>query len=247
VCPDLSVVKHVSDPDHYCIPKGFAIENTSLCPLKCISCPRDKLAQIRKGRRSMSLVDIENLSQMLHDIDAVECNFVNLGEPFLSKNVRQELEIIRRSNPDIKINTSTSCVPMDSDEKREAALLTDHIVVSIFGISTEMCNRYQRGLDFEKAYANMKSLIEFRNSRGSKKPHILWHYVIFCWNDHPKHIQRAIELSEEAGVDEMVFTFSRTPAYGISWRFLLSLSPFNDVIRNKGEWRYRRILRSSDS
>ena len=245
VCPDLSMVRSVGNPEHYRVPNGFAIENTSLCPLQCISCPRDKLAQIRKGKRSMTPGDIENLSQMLHNINAVECNYVNLGEPFLSKNVRQELEIIRRSNPDIKINTSTSCMVMDSDEKREAALLTDHIVVSIFGVSTEMCNKYQRGLDFERAYENMKSLIEFRNSRGSKKPYILWHYVIFRWNDHSKHIQKAIDLSEEAGVDEMVFTFSRTPAYGISWRFLLSLSPFNDVIRNQGEWRYRRILKSS--
>jgi hypothetical protein len=245
VCPDMRMVKKVRDPDQYSLPNRFAIENTSLCPLKCVSCPRKKLAQIRKGGRSMSLADIETLAQALKKINAVECNFVNLGEPFLSKNVQKELEIIRQYNPGIKILTSTSCMVLDNDEKREAALLTDHIVVSIFGTSTEMCNKYQRGLDFNKSFQNMRSLISFRESRGMTKPYILWHYVVFNWNDKVEYIEKAIELSREIGVDEIVFTFSRTPVYGISWRFLLGLPPFNGVLRKQSEWRYRRIRRNA--
>lgn len=242
ICPSLRVVKDVENKDTYSLPKGFAIENTSLCPLKCDSCPREKIARIRKKGRSMSLADIEKLAKNLRDINAVECNFVNLGEPFLSRNVLSELEIIKKYNPEIKILTSTNCMILDSTEKRKAALLTDHIIVSIFGISSEMCGRYQRNLDFDKSYENLKRLIEFRNSQGNARPYIVWHYVVFRWNDKPEYIEKAIELSKEAGVDEMVFTFSRTPVYGMSWRFILNLPPFNSVLCRQRSWRSRKIL-----
>ena len=44
---------------------------------------------------------------------------------------------------------------------------------------------------------------------------------LFNWNDHPKTIQRAIEMAKEIGVDIISFWPTDNPFYGMSWRYHL--------------------------
>jgi hypothetical protein len=120
-------------------------------------------------------------------------------------------------------NTSTNGMMIDSDEKREAALLVDRMQISLDGIDQAMAARYQRGIDFAHAYRNMKSLVDYRDTRGLARPQIIWKYLLFWWNDHRQHLQTALELGRQAGVDEMLFEKTVSPYYGISWRYYLGL------------------------
>jgi hypothetical protein len=45
--------------------------------------------------------------------------------------------------------------------------------------------------------------------------------LLFNWNDHPKHLERAIEMAREAKVDFISFWPTNNPFYGISWRWRL--------------------------
>ena len=63
--------------------------------------------------------------------------------------------------------------------KRDAALLCENICFSIDGPNEEILQKYQRGGSFNKSYNNMKKLVEYRNSKGLKKPIIEWKYVLF--------------------------------------------------------------------
>ena len=53
--------------------------------------------------------------------------YLNLGEPFLSPTIGQELPMLRKKNPDCRIVTSTNGVLLNTDAKREAALNFSHI------------------------------------------------------------------------------------------------------------------------
>jgi MoaA/NifB/PqqE/SkfB family radical SAM enzyme len=248
VCFFLSHVrrgKATREPLAFHLPKGFCIENTVLCNLRCLSCCRERVMSIRSHGRSLTLNDVEVLSQTLRRLGATFCGFHNLGEPFFSPNVRQELETLRKHNPEMKIFISTNGTLIDNEDKRAAALLADHILFSIDGISTEMVQRYQRGGNFEKAYENMKAVVQLRNSLGRKEPAVVWKYVVFRWNDHPSAIRTLLQMAEAAGVDCVQLTFARNPWHGVSWRFLCS--PFYRSLAKLECGRFRHIWFSKSS
>ncbi len=231
--------------DHYRLPRGLSVENTVRCNLQCLSCCRPQILATRGSGKAMSLSDMEIVGQTLARLDAHYCGFYNLGEPFFSRTVRKELEILRRYRPQMHILVSTNGLLLDSDEKREAALLVDHILFSIDGIDTPMVRRYQRGGDFDRAYANLGHLVAFRNRRGLGRPRIDWKYVVFRWNDRPAFIRRAIELARQAGADSIQFVFARNPVWAISWRFLFS--PFFRTLGVPDGWRTRVVWLGQES
>lgn len=224
---------------HYRLPRGLSVENTVHCNLKCLSCCRTQILRSRGSGKAMALADMEVIGQTLARLEADYCGFYNLGEPFFSRRVLEELQILRRYRPQMHILVSTNGLLLDSEEKREAALLVDHILFSIDGITTPMVRRYQRGGDFERAYENLRRLVEFRNRRKARLPRIDWKYVVFRWNDRPAHVRRAIELARHAGADSIQFVFARNPVWAISWRFLLS--PFYRSLGVADGWRTRVV------
>jgi len=221
------------------LPDGLSVENTALCNLRCTGCCREELLRTRKHGRALGLDDVEIVAQTLARLKATYCGYYNLGEPFLSRTIRRELEILRQHNPQMEILISTNGLLVDTDEKREAALLADHVLFSIDGLDTPMVRRYQRGGDFDRAYENLRNLVRFRNERALARPCIYWKYVVFRWNDRPATIRRAIDLARQAGVDCLQFTFARNPVGGISWRFLLS--PRFRSLGVGGGWRFRNV------
>ena len=100
---------------------------------------------------------------------------------------------------------SSNAIILNNDVRREAALSSSHIFFSVAGISDAMLKKYEHYGSFEKAYANMKALVEYRNARGLSKPILEWKYLLFNWNDHPKTLARAIEMAKEAGLDAISF------------------------------------------
>lgn len=69
----------------------------------------------------MPIRNVERVAREIADIGVKRLSFFSLGEPFMSKNIREEIEIIRKFNPKMQILTSTNGVLSDSDEKRRAA------------------------------------------------------------------------------------------------------------------------------
>jgi MoaA/NifB/PqqE/SkfB family radical SAM enzyme len=137
----------------------------------------------------------------------------------MSRNILEELQVIREALPAVEISTSTNGVMVNSEDKRRAALLMDRVVFSIDGCSQETLTRYQIGSDFDKAYENLCRLVELRDREGRIKPRIVWKYVVFKWNDRAEHLERVTELARKAQVDALEFLFTLNPYWAISWRF----------------------------
>jgi MoaA/NifB/PqqE/SkfB family radical SAM enzyme len=217
--------------------RGMLLENTVLCNVDCIGCAREGAAAIRSSKR-MSLEDLGRMADLMHQLKMEKLFYLNLGEPFLSPTICQELPLLRAKLPDCFIRVSTNGVLLNTDAKREAALNLSDIQFSVHGISDQMSAKYMLEGSFEKAHAAMKAMAAYRDARGLRKPVLEWKYLLFNWNDHPKTIQRAIEMAKETGVDLITFCPTHNPFYGISWRF--HLGRMNHIGRTS--WKGREVI-----
>jgi hypothetical protein len=216
--------------------RGMLLENTVRCNIDCIGCDRGSAARIRTTQQ-MDLEKLSRMADLVHDLRLQTLCYLNLGEPFLSPNIGQEMPLLRRKNPDTSIWISTNGIVLNTDAKREAAMYASHIYFSIAGIDDTMLKKYEHYGSYEKAYGNMKALVEYRNARGLSKPVIEWKYLLFNWNDHRRTIDRAIELARAAGVDVISFWPTHNPFYGFSYRYALGF--FNHLgIKN---WKGREV------
>lgn len=216
--------------------RGLMIENTSACNLACAECDRPAVAKLRT-RKLMSLDEVALIAQQCADGGVEQIFYYSLGEPFASPRIREEMQVVRDLNPQATIYMSTNAGLIDTDAKREAALLMDHITVSLDGVDQATVARYQCGLDFDAAYANLAALCAYRDEHQSDEPGarrtlIEWKYLLFAWNDHPDQIATALELASKAGVDQVLFSpgFTTEP-HGMSWRY------FYDRSLRGGTWR----------
>jgi sulfatase maturation enzyme AslB (radical SAM superfamily) len=205
----------------YTLPvKGIMVENTVCCNLRCIGCFRETVMKTR-DKRTMSLSDMEIVARTLAEAKTTSVSFFNLGEPFLPANVLDGLRIIRDHNPNIAIHSATNGVLIDSDDKVAAALLLDSLTVSLDGPNQALAERYQVGIAFDRAVANLERLAAARHARGLTRPRLIWKYVLFNWNDKPEMIRRAEALAREIGMDELWIWPTFRPIRGFSFRYYL--------------------------
>ncbi len=198
--------------------KNIMVENTILCGCNCLSCARKQVMSNRK-KLALTIEDITCVATEIkkHNIKSVA--YFNLGDPFISPNILQEIKIIKKHNPNIFISTSTNGLYLDSASKFEAALMIDDLIVSIDGVDTKMVRKYQQNGSFEQSFNNMCALAKYRDERNLKKPCIVWNYVLFNWNDKPAYINEAIRLARIANIDRLSICHTKTPFWGISWRW----------------------------
>jgi MoaA/NifB/PqqE/SkfB family radical SAM enzyme len=202
--------------------RGMLLENTVRCNVDCVGCAREGAANVRVNKQvQMPLAELSQMADLAARLKMERIFYLNLGEPFLSPTICQELPLLRAKNPDAYIRVSTNGMLLNTDAKREAALNLSDIQFSVHGISDEMCEKYMNRSSFEKAYAAMKAMVEYRNARGLQQPILEWKYLLFNWNDHPKHIARAIEMAKAINMDIISFWPTNNPFYGISWRYRL--------------------------
>lgn len=223
-CPELSALPGGrTKPVAGAVPRlGVMIENTARCNLKCPGCQREQLLNIR-SRTSMALHDLERVVDMLAASGVGQICYFNLGEPFLSRTVLEEIKLIRAGLPGVRLVTSTNGVLLEGENAVEAALMMDHIFFSIDGVDQQTIERYQRGGDFSRSYGNMRQLVVERNARGlarsSHRPFIEWKYVMFRWNDRRRHLERALRLAHDAKVDRLTFVPGTAPLSDMSLRY----------------------------
>jgi uncharacterized Fe-S cluster-containing radical SAM superfamily enzyme len=177
------------------------------------------------------------MADLVSELGLRELYYLNLGEPFLSPNIGKELPILRQKNPNLRIVISTNGIILNNDVKREAAMSGSHIFFSIAGINDAMLKKYEHRGNYDKAYENMKALVDYRNACGLVLPIIEWKYLLFNWNDRRATIERAIELAKAAGVDAISFWPTGNPFFGISYRY--RMGTLNDI--GVGTWKGREV------
>lgn len=224
--------------------RGIMVENTVQCNLTCSNCSRKSILKTRKRLR-MSLGDMELVAKCIQSCKIRLINFFNLGEPFMSDTIHEELAVLKKYNPNTPIYISTNGLLLNKEKRVEAALLADYIFISLDGATDESVRRYQVGGSFETSYKNMKELVRARRSRNQEKPVIDWKYVVFSWNDSESEIMSAIQYARDAHVDILSFWPGEGSPAQISSRFRN-----DEFFKNLGSesWKGREIdFRKTDS
>jgi MoaA/NifB/PqqE/SkfB family radical SAM enzyme len=240
-CGDLRRLKKSGTPPKPRLPyRGMLLENTVICNVDCIGCAREGAANVRAGK-TMPLAELSRMADLAARLGMQRIFYLNLGEPFLSPTICQELPLLRAKNPDAYIRVSTNGILLNTDAKREAALNLSDIQFSVHGISDAMCEKYMMRGSFEKASDAMRQMVAYRDARGLKKPFLEWKYLLFNWNDSPRTISRAIEMAKEIGVDIISFWPTHNPFYGMSWRYHLGLLNHVGVKTWKGREVFLRV------
>lgn len=200
--------------------RGILLENTVRCNIDCLGCDRQSAARIRSSLQ-MDMARLSKMADLVSDLGLEQLFYLNLGEPFLSPAIGQELPMLRQKNPNCRIVISTNGIVLNTDAKRDAALHASQILFSIAGVNDAMLKKYERFGSFDKAYKNLKDMVEYRDARGLKTPILEWKYLLFNWNDHRETIRQAVEMARQIGVDMISFWPTNNPFYGLSWRYRL--------------------------
>jgi molybdenum cofactor biosynthesis enzyme MoaA len=133
----------------------------------CVGCLREGAAAIRvNNQQQMPLNELSEMADLTARLGLQQIFYLNLGEPFLSPNICQELPLLRAKNPKTRIVISTNGVLLNTDAKREAALSASQILFSLHGISDPMLKIYMKRAKFDEAYQAMKDLVAYRDARG---------------------------------------------------------------------------------
>ena len=230
-CTELEIVPQynkINENERKPVPtKNLMVENTICCACSCLACARPMVMK-QRNKLALTLEDIEKIAVEIKKNNIQSISYFNLGDPFISKNILDELKIIRKYNPNIVISSSTNGLFLDSDEKLEAACLMDSLVVSIDGINDKMVKKYQRNQNFEKAFGNMCRLVKYRDKKNKSLDKdksnlkVGWNYILFSWNDRPNYIKTAIKLCKENNIDSLNLWHTKSPFWATSLRWYLN-------------------------
>lgn len=186
----------IRDKKVYAYPIKLTIDPTSYCNLRCPLCPTGR-GDNSRPKGFMKFEDFKKIIDELSDYVFV-IDFFNWGEPLLNKEI---FSMIKYANiKRIKTRFSTNFNVFNENMARklvESGL--DEIVLSIDGASQETYSKYRVGGNFEKVMRNIKILLSIKNEMRSKKPKIIWQFIIMKHNE--SEIQKALDMAENLGIE----------------------------------------------
>ena len=165
-------------------PKKIRLEASSVCQLKCHSCPNNSKAILPTvGSGFLRLSDFQKLLGKNPWIAEIELS--NYGEIFLNPDL---LEIIKDAYERKVTLTADNGVNLNDVKREVLEGLVKYkfrsMTVSIDGASNETYKRYRIRGDYDVIIENIKKINLFKQQYQSKYPLLSWQFVIFGYNEH---------------------------------------------------------------
>ncbi len=176
-------------------PPIVMIEPTNICNLKCPLCPSGA-DQLSRERGYMSF----DMFRKIVD-EVCESSFMlilwNQGEPFLNPDFCKMMEYADSKKMYLMVSTNANVMP-DASKVIESGV--DRLIVSLDGATQETYNKYRINGSLEKVLNNVKALVKIKKQKVSKKPYIIWQFLVMKHNEH--EIEEIKSLAKDLGVDE---------------------------------------------
>lgn len=154
---------------------------SNMCQLKCPLCPVG--AQIIKHDRLIMPMDtfkaILDKMPFLRTLDLYRS-----GEPFLNPELLAMIRLANQRNIKVTVSTHLSFAKPDFFFDELVASGLESLVVSLDGTSQETYSRYRIGGNYDLVLANITKLIEVKARSNSKKPEIIWQFIVNKYNEH---------------------------------------------------------------
>ena len=193
-------------------PYYMGIDPTSICQLRCPSCPTGVENESRRTGEKLSLrtrtmIAGDLLSSLLDEVGEYLyfIMFYNWGEPLLNR----ELPAYIRRAKDYKICTEihTNLSLRLADDFLEDLLTSglDVLAASVDGFTQETYQTYRQGGNLKLVRTNIERLVALRERLGLKTE-IIWNFLVFSFNEH--EIEVTQRYCQDIGI-----TFHRREAF----------------------------------
>lgn len=216
------------------------IESSFLCNVNCDGCIKNEhrndphKSPLKEGPYILPVDHfkklIDNLSQ--NNISVERFLFCGKGEPLLHPNFSELLSYARELFPKSYFSVHTN----GNINFSSGLLLLDELVIAIDGVDQESYSQYRQGGNFDRviqfardavaarnnakpqqAPGILKKLFTRRSSSSDRQLKIVWKYILFDHNDADHQLEKAQEMANDIGVDEMLF--SLTPCWNRSKKY----------------------------
>jgi radical SAM protein with 4Fe4S-binding SPASM domain len=178
------------------MPFALSIEPTTSCNLRCPQCPSGLRAFTRPTGMLQHDLFVKLLPQVSSHLFSI--NFYFQGEPYLHP---QFLDLVKMaSSENIYTITSTNAHYLTDDNCRktiESGL--DEIIISMDGVTQEIYEHYRVGGQLDKVLEGTERLLQWKNKLGSRKPYVVFQFVVFKTNEH--QISAVKELGKRMRAD----------------------------------------------
>lgn len=176
--------------------KGFHIEPTNICTLKCPECARTQFINKFSGRWSNQQLDLEHLKSFI-DIDIVGKEFTlcgNYGDPIYYNQLIELATWLKQQGAKITIITNGSYKTREWWAQLCSVLtLDDQILFAIDGLP-ESFTQYRINADWASIRVGIQEAVKHTKA--------VWKFIPFSFNEH--EIDRAKRLSVELGMHSFV-------------------------------------------
>ena len=179
--------------------------------------------------RHEQFMNVERLQPWLdpHIKTVKHIRLYNYGETFMHHRAIDFCLFVKERSPATGIDIATNGMLLNTHEKRRklVAAGVDHISFSIHGSTQEAVQKYMtKKFKFMDILEILKDMMAIKKELGVKKPILHWKYLLFEWNDSDEEINRARSLSNEIGLDGILFSLVGYP------------SPSKRFTQNSKEW-----------
>ncbi len=173
-------------------PNFVCIEASTHCNLKCACCPT---GQAQKGM-SKGFLQFEDFKAVID-----KCGFFlnrvqlsNYGEIFLNPEIFKIIKYAEDRGIRVCADTNLNYFNESMAEELVKTGMTD-LTVAIDGASNESYSKYRVNGNFDRVISNVKSINKFKQKYNSKKPALIWQFVLFGYNEHEIDEARAMAKS----------------------------------------------------
>ena len=179
-------------------PTNMRLDASTVCQLNCAGC---YMRLEDNGAVGLGYMKVENIRKLLDDNPHIrDVELSNSGEPFCNPDMLEILELFheRGVHSHFWNGVNFNDVP---DRVLEALVRcgVETLTVSIDGVSQEVYEKYRRGGNVEKVFANIRKLNYYKQKYGAELPTMKWQYILMEHNQF--EAEAAVEKAKELGID----------------------------------------------
>lgn len=184
------------------VPEKIKIEASSVCQLRCPSCPTTRGAILPAvGSGWLKFSDFKKLVDESSFLKEIEIS--NYGEIFLNPELLKILEYADRCGIALTANNGANLNHVQ-EEVLEGLVKyrLRRLVCSMDGASPETYSVYRVKGNFDKVIQNIKRINSYKEKYDSDFPQLRWQFVVFGHNEHEIPIARKLaqDLNMEFGL-----------------------------------------------
>jgi len=174
-------------------PRSIRLEASTVCQLKCPSCPTATGQTGKKlGAGVLKFSDFKDIVDKNPRISKIELS--NWGEIFLNKELLKIIKYAYKRNVALHANVNLNNVS-DDVLKGLVKYKFQRITCSIDGASQETYSIYRVNGNFNQVIENIKAINKFKARYYSRFPVLIWQFVVFGHNEH--EISKARKMAED--------------------------------------------------